>query len=229
MGCALDTGTPHDVVLIPIAGGKSGGSLPKDLTDFQPSENQKSILEAFHEGKYVVSVSDACKAVGISRNAYYLWFQDEGFCQWWNKESDRWAAMQRCRIVGAIVGAATSGDASRDTKGSTADRKLFLERYDAGYMPKSRKELEHHGSVPIDLSQMSQEELERMAHAAGVKDEEPQQTIPNKPTTSPMPRPEGIECPYCHVADGEVIKTAWVGGQLICKACKAPVGVPDGH
>ena len=89
MGCALDTGTAHDVVLIPIAGGKSGGSLPKDLTDFQPSENQKSILEAFHEGKYVVSVSDACKAVGISRNAYYLWFQDEGFCQWWNKESDR--------------------------------------------------------------------------------------------------------------------------------------------
>ena len=202
--------------------------MPKDLTDFQPNENQKSILEAFHEGKYVVSVSDACKAVGISRNAYYLWFQDEGFCQWWNKESDRWAAMQRCRIVGAIVGAATSGETSRDTKGSTADRKLFLERYDAGYMPKSRKELEHHGSVPIDLSQMSQEELERMAHAAGVKDEAPPSTPP------PLTDSEREEI---HRMDAVCPKCDWRGtlgdcpaddqSEYVCPVCKTiRVNVP---
>lgn len=144
--------------------------MSQNLTEWQPNENQKAVLEAFLDGGFAVSVVEACQVAGISRSAYYLWFKDEGFRRWWNDQSDRWATMQRCRIVGAMVEAATSDAPSRETRGSTADRKLFLERYDEGYMPKSKRELEHSGPVPIDLSQMSQEQLERQAHACGLKE-----------------------------------------------------------
>ena len=136
--------------------------------DFTPSENQLKVLTAIQDTEYSATVMDVCKRAGITSQAYYKWFQNEAFREWWQAELDRFFALRRSRVIAAIYQAAISE--KPQPRGSTTDRRLFLERYDKGYMPKSKRELEHRGPVPVDLSQMSQEELLRMAHACGVKE-----------------------------------------------------------
>ncbi len=141
----------------------------RNLTEFQPNENQKRVLEAFQEGDFTISVVDVCQAAGISRSAYYLWFQDAGFRRWWNNEADRWAALQRPRIIGAMVAAATGPCPA--SRGSAFDRKLFLERYDEGYSPKSRQQVSGGLDVDATLRNMTKEELMRLDEA--VRDRDP--------------------------------------------------------
>ncbi len=136
--------------------------------DFTPSENQLKVLTAIQDTDYSATTLDVCKRAGITPQAYYKWFRNEAFREWWQGELDRFFAFRRGRVVAAVYEAAISE--KPQPRGSTTDRRLFLERYDKGYMPRSKQEMVHRGTVPIDLSQMSTEELERQAHAMGLRE-----------------------------------------------------------
>ncbi len=158
--------------------------MRQNSTEFEPSENQKAVLEAFRERDYVLSVTDACRTAGVHRSTFYLWFQDAGFRAWWNNEADRWATLQRPRIIGAMVAAATSPEIG--VRGSASDRKLFLERYDEGYSPKSRRQVSGGLDVDATFRNMTDEELRRLDEA--VRDEVP---ADNEPVNSEAADPVG--------------------------------------
>ena len=128
------------------------------LSKWKPTENMAALLRALREANYDISVTDACQAAGISRQAYYQWFETPEFRAWWEENLDRYFALRRGRVMGAL---ARSAEGER-VEGA-ADRKLFLERYDQGYAPRERKEVAVRGG--LDFANMTTEQLKRLAHA----------------------------------------------------------------
>jgi hypothetical protein len=128
------------------------------LTDWRPNDNQTAALAFAQEHDYAHTVVDLCKAVGISREAWYLWTRQEAFRAWWDRELDHWAHLQRSRIYSAMLAAAAGGKMP-----GRGDRRLWLERFDPEYAPRQRTEV----SGGFDLSGVGPEELERLAHAVG--------------------------------------------------------------
>ncbi len=172
------------------------------LTDFKPSGTQQSLLGAFRNQDYDISVTDACKAAGITRETYYAWMRIEGFRDWWISEAERHFTLQKTQVFASIFGAAT-GKVTGKPQGSPQDRKLYLERFDKDYMPKSRKDVNVGGGMGVDLKSMSTEELERQGHAMGIR---VPNTVSDKPTPAPMP--------------SEIAKLQASGPDVLCPACQ---------
>jgi len=196
------------------------------LTKFEPTETQRNLLEVFKAEDYDVTVTDACKSVGISRETYYNWMEIGAFREWWMDRAEHHFTLLKTSIFSATHKAATSEKSQ--PRGSSADRKLFLERFDKDYMPKSRKDINHAGAMPVKLEEMSTEELERMAHAAGLRDAtETEYPDPSQGVRTPHPAPPAEEgkppstCSTCGDAtDGSTIPYILVDGKMICPQCK---------
>ena len=97
-------------------------------------------INALQAADYGLTVSEACGEAGIDRTCYYRWHQIEGFRRWWNDQTERYFSRMLPRVLSAIYKGAIEDGAG----GNHADRKLFLERFDAGYAPKSRQEVAGH-------------------------------------------------------------------------------------
>lgn len=127
-------------------------------TQFEPNDNQQHFLRVCQDNAYSKGIAACCRDAEIHRDTYYKWTLDLGFVAWWREQADRWFARQLPKVQGAILRSA----AGQNLPGSR-DRKLFLERYDKQYTPRHRQELQVSGK--LDLSTMTQEELDAMEHA----------------------------------------------------------------
>lgn len=117
------------------------------LTDFEPSENQRQFLKAMQASDYALPIGEACKAAGLaSRQSFYDWSKDGRFIAWWAEQAERWFGMQLPRVQAAMLRAASGAELS-----GSPDRKLFLERYDRKYTPRTKQDVELKGQVPIIL------------------------------------------------------------------------------
>lgn len=103
-------------------------STEQTRTVFKPTEPQWRFLEAMVNPEVKPSVSSWTDAAGVGRTTYYDWVKDPAFLEWLQAESER---MHRSAI--SAVHASMFRTAMQD---STPAHKLFLERFDKGYMQK---------------------------------------------------------------------------------------------
>ena len=103
-----------------------------DCAAWQPSPKHLRLLAAFEDKGYDCKIADVCKAARICRRTYYLWHQNPEFSEWWAYRVNRYFTQALHRVhVATLDAATTKGQAG----GSTADRKLFYERFDKAYRP----------------------------------------------------------------------------------------------
>ena len=123
----------------------------KALTIFEPNDHQRAVLSAFQESDYGCTVVGACQAAGITKQAYYLWFDNPAFGEWWEEQSNRFFRRQLARVQHATMVSAIEADAP----GSPQAQKLFFERFDRDYCPASRNHAELSGpaggAIPIQI------------------------------------------------------------------------------
>ena len=135
-------------------------------TEFAPSEKQLSLLMATQKASYGGGVRAWCRAVGIHHGSYYRWLNDPNFRRWWMDEAEKYFALQLPRVQGALVVAATTARRSSDAKMDTAAIKLFLERFDKDFIPKTRRN--NHLTADFKCSEMTKEELARAIKATNI-------------------------------------------------------------
>jgi len=137
---------------------------PASSAKFRPNAHQRAYLSYCQSVNYRCSNREAADAAGIDEAASRRWHErNTGFSAWWNAHYQAHFTRRIPRVYGQLHARATGEDVLCDVPAA----KLLIERYDDGYLPKSRQELAGRLGVDVDLSQVSQAELERMAHAAG--------------------------------------------------------------
>jgi len=115
-----------------------------DRTKWTPQANQRKLLNYVQGKQYDCHILDACAECEIGRRTYYDWFDNPDFVQWWQAEHERFFTLGLNEVHAAIRDGAVGGKRG----GNTAAQKLYLERFDAGYMPKSKQEID--GRVTIE-------------------------------------------------------------------------------
>ncbi|GAF98584.1 unnamed protein product, partial [marine sediment metagenome] len=131
-------------------------------TDFEPSPKQRALIAALQADGYGGTVTEACRIAGICRDTYYDWMDDDAYCEWFQAQVDHYFALKRGDVMGAMV---------RSAKGESlpgaSDRKLFLERYDRGYMPRTHQVQEVHQEGPTIADARVIETLEKLTGEIG--------------------------------------------------------------
>ena len=136
-----------------------------DANTFKPSPEQARALEVWQKGQYLDTIESCAEKTGIAWSTWYRWFDNcLGFDRWWASEAEKWFARQLPSIQAAVTRAAMHK--GKSAIGSTADRKLFLERFDPRYIPTSRKEID----VSIDLDERAAGEARALADSFDVGD-----------------------------------------------------------
>ena len=136
-------------------------------TDFEPSDNQEAMLEACQDADYVDSVKVACGKAGIEPSTFYRWFADLDFTKWWQAHAAAFFGRKLPQVQAAVYAAATERCGKGDAKFDPRAQKLFFERFDKQYTPTQRQEVAVSGK--LDLSSMTQEELDATEHAIAGK------------------------------------------------------------
>lgn len=108
------------------------------LTDWAPTDNMRKALGCAEDWDWDFTVTMLCESVGIARRSYYDWMESPSFRTWWADQQDHYFALQRHKVVDAMIKQATG----QRTKGNTAAQKLFLELYVDNYAPRSRQDVE---------------------------------------------------------------------------------------
>ena len=108
--------------------------MAKNLTKWEPNENQCKAQEYAQANDYQYKVCDLCQAVGISRQAFYLWRDDPEFCRWWSSEVDKHFAGSLDELYSGQLAIARNGAVNTS---QTAAAKLLMERFDAVYAKQS--------------------------------------------------------------------------------------------
>ena len=104
---------------------------------WEPNDNQLAALDYAREHDYLINVSEMCREIGCSRQATYQWNDCADFVRWWNRKRQEFFGARLDHVHGMVYARATG----RSAKGSTQDAKLFLERFDGGYAPRSRQDI----------------------------------------------------------------------------------------
>ena len=108
---------------------------PKDRTIWRPSDAQERLLYVFWDNCYQITISRACTEARIGRQTYYDWTHDPRFNRWWIEQLDRFFVMMLPQVHAAMFKAATEDG----VPGTTHARRLYLQRFDANYVPYRRK------------------------------------------------------------------------------------------
>jgi len=72
---------------------------------------------------------------------YYRWMDDQGFRDWWKGHADRYMVLGLVDVIANLREGATKKFAGGKERPDAALVKLYLERFDRDYLPKSRQEL----------------------------------------------------------------------------------------
>jgi len=121
-------------------------TIPNSLqVKYAPNQNQKAALDHAWSVDYIYTVTSLCKAVGVSRAAYYEWFHNVQFAHWWMENWTVHFALNLPRVY-AIMMLKASGDS---VAGDVAAAKLIAERFDKGYIPHSRQDIAGVPGAPL--------------------------------------------------------------------------------
>ena len=112
---------------------------------WKPNDNQIKALEYVREKQYKHSVTALAEHLGLSRQAIYQWNECRQFVIWWGKRRNEFYATQLPSVYDHMFDRATGADA----KGSVADAKLILERFDGDYTPRMRQEVTGADGAPV--------------------------------------------------------------------------------
>lgn len=145
-------------------------------TQFKPTELMVALLNTYTSQDFRMGLRDAClqtcsvgngcaKGYGVEalRVQWYKWRDNmPGFREWWTAEADKHFTSSLPRVHGAMLKAAVADD------GTAADRKLMLERFDAGYHPAGGLEQAQSPDVAVQVLDRVIGLLDAAAVAAGV-------------------------------------------------------------
>ena len=170
-------------------------SFKGGATDFTPSKKQLSLLMAAQKASYGGGVRAWCRTAEIHHGSYYRWIEDPNFRRWWMAEAEKFFCLRLPRIYGALFDAATRPRKRKDAQIDVAAAKLVLERYDKGFVPRTRQDHVVAAGV-LDLTDLTEAELSRACKATAIDDEfkdvgpptlpEPQEAQPSENvSTSP--------------------------------------------
>lgn len=114
----------------------------KKKSAWKPTPKQKAALDYVRGHEWRYSVSALAKAIKVTRQAYYAWFDTAGFCDWWEKEWKHFFASTMPRVWAKVLARALGETSADDMKGgSPRDAKLLAERFDQGYIPTQKHKL----------------------------------------------------------------------------------------
>jgi hypothetical protein len=137
---------------------------------FTPDTEQLAFMEVMRASGYEMLIAPACEKAALAINAvtdrkctqetirqhyYGRWMDDPAFMEWYNDQVSAWTLAQTSRIQAAIVRSATDPEASGDPRA----QKLFLERFDPKYCPKTQADVRQ----TITIEAMTQDEQSRIA------------------------------------------------------------------
>lgn len=144
-----------------------------NTTKFQPTVSQRIILKAFQTRNYLCSVEEACSVIEkFARSTYYDWFDHPDFTEWWQDQADEFFVKRLPKVKAAVLDAATKTFGRKAGKYNSKAQELFLQRFDKGFIPKTRKEVKHEGNIGVNFSKMQDDELERAERALRNKDDD---------------------------------------------------------
>ncbi len=132
-----------------------------DSTDFVPGENQKAVLAAFEDAHYDISVAEACRKAGVDRTTFYTWFNRPGFADWWLAQANAHFGRMLPKVYADLARMSGGGE------GSHGAAKILLDRFDKGFLPARRKEVEHRG---MGIEDLSHDAIERIAAMVAIPD-----------------------------------------------------------
>ena len=146
-----------------------------NLTKFTPADSQKLLLKAFQDKKYLCTVEEGCKKAGFeSRQTFYDQFDNcPGFEEWWAAEADLFFQRKLPKVKASVLDAAISKFDKDDGKYNSKAQELFLQRFDKGFVPRSKKEVEHSGQVGVNLSKLTDEQLKAMEQELQIRTDFP--------------------------------------------------------
>ena len=120
--------------------------MTKENKKFKPKENMVKAMEYMQDVDYRCSIKVMCEAVGMAERGYYYWFKNPEFCRWWIDEADAHFARSIPYVKAAMYASATG----EKVQGSPKDREMLLQRYDEGFMPKSKREISGDAGKVLD-------------------------------------------------------------------------------
>jgi len=147
---------------------------PASLTGYQPSDSQRAAATAFQAVNYNCTIEGGMSGAGLVRQTWYDWMDSPEFAAWWEAQAHKHFMRLLPRVYGAMHTAAV-GEGDKNLRGGASDRKTILERWDKGFVPRSRQEVDQQGTITLDLTTMTEETLETLAHA--VRDVDAQRVL----------------------------------------------------
>ena len=137
------------------------------MSNWEPNDNQLAALEYIRDKEYLVNVSEMARTIGISRQAIYQWNSCADFVKWWGAKRQEHFGSRLDHVHGMVYARATG----RSKKGSVQDAKLFLERFDTAYAPRTRADVQVDGTVKtyvnVDVKRVTGETDEKLLPEAG--------------------------------------------------------------
>ena len=114
------------------------------------------------DAEWSYTVVALCESIGIARTTYYDWFRDNAdFVRWWRNHWAGYFGQTLPRVWGAMV---KKAEGLGEDKASPQAAKLFVERFDGGYQPKTRQELSGETTlktyINVDVPRVAGQEVE---------------------------------------------------------------------
>jgi hypothetical protein len=108
--------------------------------EYEPTGLQIQVLctfiEAVNRGEQADPIT-LLDAMGKAKTNWYNWLKKEGFMSWWNQAIDEYFSGHGLKEVHASI----YRNAVKSGANSSADRKLYLERFDDKYKPATKTEI----------------------------------------------------------------------------------------
>jgi hypothetical protein len=120
------------------------------MTDekFIPNANQIRLLERARKLRYNCTDIVLCKGI-VARNTFYRYLRKSAFAEWWAGEAQSYFARYLPEVYASMYEAAT-----QPVRG-TADRRLFLKRFDKHFQPGARVEVDATPGLLASLESMA--------------------------------------------------------------------------
>ena len=129
------------------------------LANWQPCENQIAALKLVQESDYELSVTALCKAVGIARMTWYDYWETAAFVEWWTHAFEKHFAGRLPQVYAALHQSAKGARPAVNTQAA----KLLMERFDKGYAPRTRSDVQVDGNlktyVNVDVKRVTGETI----------------------------------------------------------------------
>ena len=134
---------------------QTGESGLRPVSTFAPTRSQSLLLQAYERGEDMTTIKGFCDAAGVTTPIYYSMLNNPEAAVWWREQTAERAQRHAPAVYEAMAAAAKRGD--------TAAMKLFMERWDTGYAPRSRQDQ----LVRAEVTSIPEYEIAHVEHEGG--------------------------------------------------------------